>query len=156
MAGSRCVPHTARRVPRRSQIEGAHMRTKQGLVALLSCSAVAFGGIAADTAAAKTTVHHKATKKSAKKSKRCKILLVNGIHRCKGEHALKKVSSNSSTAPTAPAVVNVTINNNPPAPVPAPAAPAASSAASASAPGPQGNPPFSDDGKPGKGPKDKD
>src|SRR5690242_3951341 len=99
MARWRKLPHTARRVPRRSQIEGARIvRTKQGLVALLSCSAVAFGGIAADTAVAKTTVHHKATKKS----KRCKLLLVNGVHRCQGEHAIKKTSSNSSTAPAAP------------------------------------------------------
>src|SRR3954453_15652914 len=110
MAGPAGVPHTARRVPRRRHIEGAQMRTKQGALALLTCSAMAFGGLAVETAAAKPATPAKAAKK-ARKSKRCKILLVNGIHRCKGEHALKKASSNSTTAPAAPAPVNVTINN---------------------------------------------
>ena len=41
------------------------MRTKQGLLALLTCSAVAFGGLATETAVAKAP-----TSKSAKKSKK--------------------------------------------------------------------------------------
>src|SRR3954465_16063883 len=98
-------------------MEGALMRKKAGALALLTCSAVALGGIAVESAAAKPA--HPA--KHAKKAKRCKIVYVSGIHRCKGEHALKTTSSNSSSAPTAPSVTNVTINNidNPPAPVPA-------------------------------------
>jgi hypothetical protein len=141
------------------------MRTKQGALALLTCSAVALGGLAVESAAARTVapVKHakKSTKKSAKKSKRCKIVLVNGIHRCKGEHARKTISSNSSTAPAAPAPVvnNVTINNidNPPAPVPAPAAPAAAITTPAPSPTPGNGPKDQNgDGKPGNGPKDKD
>jgi hypothetical protein len=129
------------------------MRTKRGLIALLTCSAVAMGGLAVESAAAKPAA-------PAKHAKRCKILLVNGIHRCKGEHALKKISSSSSTtAPAAPApvVTNVTINDihNSPAPVPA-STPAAAAPAVTPAPTPApANPGTGDDGKPGKGPKDK-
>src|SRR4051812_37045939 len=154
MAGLRFVPHTPRRVPRRSQIEGAHMRSKQGLLALLTCSAVAMGGLATETAVAKSAAP-KHAKKSAKKAKRCKILMVNGVHRCKGEHARKTTSSNSSTAPAAPAPVvnNVTINNvdNPPVPAPAPAVAATPAVAPTPAPVNDKN----NDGKPGNGPKPK-
>src|SRR4051812_49956449 len=114
------------------------MRNKQGLLALLTCSAVAMGGLATETAVAKPAPAKAAKKavkkkKSTKKSKRCKLLLVNGVHRCKGEHARKTVSSNSTSAPAAPAPVvnNVTINNidNPPVPAPAPAPAAATATA---------------------------
>ena len=82
------------------------MRSKQGLVALTTCLAMATGGLTAEAAPAQTKAPTRHTKKTTKKhAKRCKILLVNGVHRCKGEHARR--TSASSTRP----VVNVTINN---------------------------------------------
>ena len=88
------------------------MRSKQGIVAVATCFAMAVGGLTAEAAPAKTKAssHHAKPKKHAKKkhARRCKILLVNGVHRCKGEHSR---TSASSTRP----VINITINNVQPA-----------------------------------------
>jgi hypothetical protein len=126
------------------------MRTKKSAVAVATCLAVAMTGFTVDGAAAAKTPAKHAKKAKKKARKRCTIVLVNGIHRCKGEHVVKASSSNSaSPAPAAPVINNITINNvdnPPPAPAPAPAAPATATA-SATAPAPAA------DDKPGKGPK---